>query len=93
MSRAHCARGCKGPLLATSRRLSGLGKRSFDSAGSAEAAQGAKVRSVFLAFGGGPHQAVWVSWTAAGILLASWSILLTSLAFLSARCSFLRTCL
>lgn len=42
VSRAHCARGCKGPLLATSRRLSGLGKRSFDSAGSAEAAQGAK---------------------------------------------------
>lgn len=40
--RADCTRGCKGPLLATSKRLSGLGKRSLDSAGRAKSADSAQ---------------------------------------------------
>lgn len=35
--RADCTRGCKGPLLATSRRLSGLGKRPLGGAGAGPA--------------------------------------------------------
>ncbi len=41
VSRAQCAKGCEGPLLATSRRLSSLGKRLLD--GTAAAPSAAKV--------------------------------------------------
>ena len=41
MLRQHCRKGCQGPVLATSRRLTSLGKRRADGAGSAEGSKGA----------------------------------------------------
>lgn len=38
MTRAQCAKGCEGPLLATSRRLSSLGKRLQEGTAAAPAA-------------------------------------------------------